>query len=210
MAMENRKTTAASLSLTMKRSNELVERFFSLLRPGFTVRARLGCSIRELLCSQFGLDPEYLKSRITTIFLNHKAIDDPETSRVGPGATLALSAAMPGLVGATMRCGGYYAAMRSSISHHESAGDLEANSGEIRIKLFNLLMPELSPGFLHEGVILSSRDLVEFLAGQTADFWEGCSKALLDGKAVDPISLGKGEGLPGGDEPVGLSVFFEE
>ena len=117
MVNGNRKQATARLALTLVPGGpEQAGRFFPLLQQGFTVRARTGCSIRELLCGQFGIDPDYLKQRITTIFLNGKAIDDPESSRVADGATLALSAAMPGLVGATMRRGGYYAAMRGAIA----------------------------------------------------------------------------------------------
>lgn len=214
MAKENRKPDTASLSLTMKSGPaglpERISLFSPLLLQGFTVRARVGCTIRELLCDQFGLSPEYLKQRITTIFLNSKAIDDPETSRVADGATLALSAAMPGLVGATMRCGGYYAAMRSGISHREAVEEHEENSGEIRIKLFNLLTAELGPGFLRRGVMISAADLRDFLAGQGPDFWAGCGAVLLDGRPVEAGLLKSGTLLAEKDEPVTLSVTFEE
>jgi hypothetical protein len=187
-----------------------VRRFFPLLQQGFSVRARLGCSIRDLLCKQFGLEPDYLKHRITTIFLNGKAIDDPESSRVTDGSTLALSAAMPGLVGATMRAGGYYAAMRGAMTHQETAGSDRQKTGQIRIKLFNLLMAELGPGFLAHGIIIPARELADFLADQPSTSWEGWRRTVVNGEPVEPGLLAAEPWKDLGDEPVRLIVTFEE
>jgi hypothetical protein len=211
MAQENRRPSTAKLSLTLAPGMpEQVSCFFPLLQQGFSVRVQVGCGIQELLCNQFGIDPDYLKQRITTIFLNSKPVDDPETSRVADGATLALSAAMPGLVGATMRRGGYYAAMRGGITHRESPADAEEKYGEIRIKLFNLLMAELGPGFLQQGIIVSPAALANFLAAQAPDFWEGWSEILLNGKPVAPGFLKGGAWIAQGEGSVELFVFFEE
>ena len=211
MAQENRRQSTARLSLTLAPGMpEHLSCLFPLLQQGFNVRARVGCGIRELLCSQFGIDPDYLKQRITTIFLNSKPVDDSETSRVADSATLALSAAMPGLVGATMRRGGYYAAMRGGITHRESPSDAEEKYGKIRIKLFNLLMAELGPGFLRQGIIVSAPVLANFLAAQAPDFWEGCSEILLNEKPVAAGILQTGAWIAQGEESVELSVTFEE
>ena len=88
--------------------NGRIVEFTALLQQGFGVLARLGCSLEELLCNQWGIDRDYVTSRITTIFMNNRAIDDIATSIVRAGAVIALSGAMPGLVGATMRRGGFY------------------------------------------------------------------------------------------------------
>ncbi len=211
MGQENRRQSTAKLSLTLAPGMpEQLSSFFPLLQQGFNVRARVGCGIRELLCSQFGIDPDYLKQRITTIFLNGRPVDDSEASRVADGATLALSAAMPGLVGATMRRGGYYAAMRGAITHHESADGAEEKYGNIRIKLFNLLMAELGPGFLRQGIIVPPVVLVDFLAAQAPDFWEGWREILLNGKPVAPGILNSRAWLAQGEEAIELSVTFEE
>jgi len=211
MAQENRRQSTARLSLTLAPGMpEHLSCLFPLLQQGFNVRARVGCGIRELLCSQFGIDPDYLKQRITTIFLNSKPVDDSDATRVADGATLALSAAMPGLVGATMRRGGYYAAMRGGITHHESSAGAEEKYGEIRIKLFNLLMAELGPGFLQQGIIVSTAALANLLAKQASDFWEGWSEIRLNGKPVAVGVLKNGAWMTHGEESVELSVTFEE
>ena len=95
--------------------------FGHILQQGFKLRARLGTSIRQVLCDQFGVDHDYLDKRINTIFLDGKAVDDVDSSTIREGSVLALSAAMPGFVGAAFRKGGYYSAMRGAISHVEEA-----------------------------------------------------------------------------------------
>jgi hypothetical protein len=211
MAQENRRQSTAKLSLTFADGMpEHLSCFFPLLQQGFNIRVQVGCGIRELLCGQFGIDPDYLKQRITTIFLNSKPVDDTDISRVADGATLALSAAMPGLVGATMRRGGFYAAMRGGITHHESAESAEEKYGHIRIKLFNLLMAELGPGFLRQGIVVTTPALASFLAAQAPDFWEGWSEILLNGKQVAAGVLKAGACFAQGEESVELSVTFEE
>ncbi len=90
--------------------------FFQFLQGGFFLGASVGCSIHELLCEQLGLGEEYVLQRITTLFLDGKPVDDIDSAVVRDGATLSLSAAMPGLVGAAMRRGGAFASLRSSIT----------------------------------------------------------------------------------------------
>jgi hypothetical protein len=131
---------------------------FPLLQHGFTVRTRVGIPLGELLTDELGLAPEYVRDRITTIFLNGKPVDDLERSIVADGSLVALSAAMPGLVGATLRRGGYYAPFRESITDASPAAETVRGSGTVRIRLFNLLLRELGPSFLGRGVIVTGDD----------------------------------------------------
>ena len=80
-----------------------VPKFVGLLNAGFMINVRVGESVRTLLCDRIGLDQSYFDERIQTLFLNSKPVDDPATAVVKDNAILALSAAMPGLVGATFR-----------------------------------------------------------------------------------------------------------
>lgn len=195
-----------SLSLTMA-SDRLAE-FFLLLQQGVIVSARVGCSLDKLLSEQWGLSPDYVAQRITTIFLNGRAIDDVNSAVIREGAVIALSGAMPGLVGATMRRGGYYAAMREGITYQEAAADVPDRIATVRVKLFNLLLPELGPGILRRGIIIAAAELADFLRAKTASFPEGCSAALLDGRPVDPAALLQGESIPPGNAVL-LTVTFE-
>lgn len=199
--------TPTHLTLTVPR--EQLGEFSLILQQGFTVSARVGCSLKELLCGQLGLSEEYVTERITTIFLNGKPIDNLESAIVRDGATIALSAAMPGLVGATMRRGGYYAAMRGAITYRSGETDALAGYGEVRIKLFNLLLPELGPAFLQRGIMLPAAELSAFLTGRGTPFWERCNEILLNDAPIGTGLAQGGAGLPEAGM-VGLTVQFKE
>jgi hypothetical protein len=166
-------------------TNEVLERFCLLTGGGFKIRARLGGSVRELLCGQLGVAPAYLDERVQTIFLNGKVVDDPDTATVPAGATIALSAAMPGIAGIMLRRRSPYAPMRSQLSHDDRPSELGAASeGEVLLKLFNLLQPELGPAFLRRGMLIPGRALGELLARRWAAFRAGILAAEVAGEHV--------------------------
>ena len=85
----------------------LIGRFFSqILSKGVRCRTCLPCPLKELLCDQIGLPAEYVENRVQAVFLNGKPVDDVDTAQVAANDTIALSAAMPGLLGAVLRKGG--------------------------------------------------------------------------------------------------------
>lgn len=170
--------------LTLTLPPALTSEFFPILQRGFLVTAHVGCTLQRLLCRQWGISPEYVSTRITTIFLDSKATDNVETAIVRDGATVALSGAMPGLVGATMRRGGHLAAMRSSMTHQETATGAIDRIGTVRVKLFNILLPELGPEFLKRGLLMSCDEVTAFFRERDETFWEACDGALLNGTPV--------------------------
>ena len=147
--------------------------------------------MKSLLCEQLGLDPEYIEKRIKTLFLNGKPVDDINSAIIRNGSTLALSAAMPGLVGAVLRSGGFFASMRSTISHREETAVERPQEGMVSLKLFNILLREIGPAFLGRGIWILGKDLQNFIEGKLDDFWTGCKKATVDGKEVDLKKLSR-------------------
>lgn len=164
--------------------------FFPLLMEGVEVDIETGSSVKQLLIEQFGITADYINSRITTLFLNSRAVDNAATALVLDGASLALSGAMPGLVGATMRSGGFYAAMRGAMTHHNDDQIPLAKRGRIKLKLFNLLLEELGPRILARGIVLDSERLQSLLGAQPADFRP--LGLQLDGRQL-PIDRLRGE-----------------
>jgi hypothetical protein len=102
--------------------------------------------------------------------MDGKPVDDIDTAIVTDGVTIALSSAMPGLVGATMRSGGPLASLRASISYKPSRHIQDLSSGTIRLKLFNSVMGELGEQFLRKGVRVESSVLAEWLWSRPEDF----------------------------------------
>jgi hypothetical protein len=180
-----RKTT--QLLLTVKA--EFIPLFFPLLQKGFAHEVRTGGSVRELLTGQFDLSSEYIEKRIQTIFLNGKPIDDMDTAIVRDGSTLALSSALPGVLGATLRRGGYYSRMRSQITHVEEAETAETTDGQIVVKLFNLTIRELGPFFLARGIGMDAEDARDFFRSLPPDLQGELIAAQVDGKNVDTAGI---------------------
>lgn len=199
---DNRKT---NLILTMQ--PDQLREFFPLLQQGVNVEAQVGCGLDMLLSQQWNIPAEYAAQRITTIFLNSRPIDSLATALIRENAVIALSGAMPGLVGATMRRGGFYAAFREGITHHDTNSDVTDRVATVRVKLFNLLLPELGPGFLQRGITISGSELSGFLKERSESFWQGCRSALLDNLPVPSLSLQREDLFPA-DVTVRLSVNF--
>jgi hypothetical protein len=176
-------TSRRQISLTVETG--LIRAFSQLLQNGFWIQGNVGCSIKSFLCEQFGLSPEYLEKRIQTIFLNGDAVDDVEKAAVGDGATLSLSAAMPGLAGAVLRKGGYYAAMRDQISCKKEQSTASGQAGKVLIKLFNVPLQELGPIFLEHGMWVENNKLKDVLKARSDDFEKGCREVLADGKKFE-------------------------
>jgi hypothetical protein len=93
-------------------------------------------------------------------------VDDLDGAVISPGCLVALSAAMPGLVGAVMRRNSPYASFREAISHPGQAGDEQAQepaSCLVRVKLFNAVMREWGPELLSRGILLEPSRIAESL-----------------------------------------------
>jgi hypothetical protein len=175
--------TATKLNLIVK--PDMMSLFASLLGQGFTLKVQTGNSVRDLLCRQIGVSDDYLDQRIQTIFLDGKVIDNVDSAKIRQGSTLALSAALPGLAGATLRRGGVYAAMRSQISHKNDVAEDFDENGTVILKLFNIVALELGPMFLKQGIWIDGKSLENFFQRVPDFFWEGCLTAEIDGIPLD-------------------------
>jgi hypothetical protein len=161
-----------------------VAAFSSILQAGFSVDVHTGVSIRDLLCDQFHMNPEYVKDRIRTAFLNGKPVDDFATAIMENDDTLALSAAMPGLVGATFRKGGYLAAFRGTITHQRADKVVKDRAGTVSIKLFNLLAKEIGLTFLKRGIFVDPDKAGWFFSDPADALRKGCKNIRVDGQDI--------------------------
>lgn len=175
--------------LSMTIAAELMPGFVLLFQSGALFRAGVGCSVMSFFRDQLKLDSEFIEHQIQTVFLDGKPVDDLESATVKDGCTLALSSAMPGLVGATMRRGGFYAPFRKDISHSEQSGGTCGEEGQITVKLFNLVASELGPALFEKGVLVKGEALKDFLDNKSAGFWSRCKAIRMDGKSVNGPDL---------------------
>ena len=180
---------SSEVSLRLVLDKKFFSIFTPLLQKGIRVKVQVGCSFSTLLVAQFGLKTEYVKERIRTIFLEGNPVDDLEKALVKDGSVLALSAALPGLAGATLRRGGFFAGMRSQIPQREMTSPILPGEGFVVVKLFNLLIRELGPIFLERGFFLSEKDLDQFLKDLPDEFWRGCKEIKVNGEEKDEVQL---------------------
>jgi len=184
-------TSADRLSLIV--NAKLVPLFFQLLGHGFSVNVQTGTSVKELLCNQLGIHEDYLAQRIQTIFLNAKVVDDIKSAIVDQNATMALSGAMPGLVGAILRSGGYYASMRSQISHEKDKPESQLKNGKITLKLWNIVVKELGPTFLERGIWIRGEEVGSLIERHWDALKSGCKAVEMKEKPVEVDSLQKAD-----------------
>lgn len=163
-----------------------IARFFSsLFSRGTRCGACLECGLKELLCDQIGLSAEYVDQRIQTVFLNGSPVDDLEAAVVKADDAIALSAAMPGLLGAVLRKDGFFAGLRKDITHRSECAASETGDGFVTVKLFNLTVHEVGPLLLEYGIWLKSEELNDLLRSYPDEMQKACSKVRLDGNAID-------------------------
>jgi hypothetical protein len=130
---------ATILRVTMSRPA-----FKALLQRGVGIPNGSGGSVREFLQGTLGIDAAYVEEKLQTVFLDGHPVDDFDRAVVRPGAVLALSGAMPGLAGATMRRGGFYARMREGITHAGTDTPEGSGKGVVVVKLFNRPLADLA------------------------------------------------------------------
>lgn len=163
--------------------------FFYVLRAGILAPAETGLSIRDFLRQKLGVSPVYLDREIQTVLLDGKPVDDLNNAPIGAGSTLALSAAMPGMAGATMRSSGFYATFRQVISYHGEKGPKSEIETPVMVKCFNKVAEDLGPGLLEKGVTLRGETFQEFLDLRFEDFQKDLEAVSLDSRSVAPRCL---------------------
>jgi hypothetical protein len=186
-----RNELTAKVHLSM--SEDKVSDFYPLMQQGVGIETTIGHSVHDFLAHHLGLDPSYIESTITTIFLDGKPLDDMHTARIKDGSVLALSGAMPGLVGATMRRAGFYASLRSTISHRDEEGDMPVADGLVVLKLFNVIVRDLAEEVLRRGVWVKAGALTDFMKSRPQDFWQRCKQATWNDQVLDAEDLRRRE-----------------
>lgn len=177
----------ASARLVLAPGVGAMERLVTLLSRGSFVRVTTGSSLRSLLLEQFRVSPGYVEKEIKIVFLDSSPVDDLDAALVRDGATVALSAAMPGLVGAAMRRDGP-SWLRASITHHETDLEHPVAQGRVLLKLFNQVMADLGAGFFERGVYVQAAELAAVLERFDEPFWRRCP-IELNGDGLTPRAL---------------------
>ena len=128
-----------------------------LLQKGVYVKRTDAPTVLHFICSLLDIDPERAMNDIKTVMMDNKVVDDPSSERVGDAASLVLSGAMPGLVGAMLRSDSPYKAMRATIT--SASGTKEPrNSPMIEIRLFNTVLRNYAGSLVRHGFWIDDSD----------------------------------------------------
>ncbi len=181
--MTLQKKNIPGLTLTLKPEIDAADKIATLLQRGFIQPVSGAISIVDLLNSLPGFSSGYIRDRVQTIFVNGLAEDTVERQLVA-GDTLALSAAMPGLAGAIFRRGGQHASLRTRpVVPEKGQGD---QSGQLTVKLFNMVATETGSRILTHGVLIRGRTLVRFFDRQGERILPLIVRAELDDVVLNP------------------------
>ena len=159
-------------------------RLDGLLQAGVALSAPAGLSLRAFMREVLGFPDDYIEGTVSTVFLDGKPVDDIDAARIEEGSLVALSAAMPGLVGAVMRRNSPYASFREAITWIGTRGESEAAAGQacrLRLRLFNSVMRDRGPEILARGVMLEAGEAGRILAGE--------AEGIAGGDADDGLVL---------------------
>jgi hypothetical protein len=166
----------------------------NLFQRGVLVEVELGFDVLSLLRGEFCLSEDGI-AKIQTIFWQGKPVDDLSGCHISDGGILALSAALPGLVGACLRRDGAWAALRDSISHSGEAVIGDKQRGFITVRLFNFMMREVGPLLLARGVVCESERFVDVL--DNPEFSVSNSRISLDDQEVSKAEIAELLSPPG-------------
>lgn len=177
-----------SLSLHIQMRNPAV--LTTLLGQGVRLNITTGRNLRQVLVEQIGFEPDYLQNRLQTIFVNARPIDDVEQVIIEPDAVIALSAAMPGLVGAVLRRGGYLSAMRRGISQDAHASNAPNElQGFITLKLFNTVAREKGAAILQKGIWLTGEETGDLISQIIANHGDRITEIRRDDAPISADRL---------------------
>jgi len=167
----------------------LAPSFRSIFQAGFHFCCQVGLSIEDFFFRELTLSRATVEEKVSTIFLDGQCVDNIAAATLSDGSVIALSSALPGLAGATLRRGGFYACLRDSITYQTEKRPVDRQQGIITVKLFNLLMDELGPVFLRKGITVGRSEIIDFFRRQREGFWKQVGTIILGKKTVVPHEL---------------------
>lgn len=162
----------------------LTDQFMPELQKGFYILSKEGKTIYAFLTEDCGISDDYISSKVKTIFINGRPVDDIFKTNIKKGNDCALSGAMPGIVGAMMRIGSPYSPMRNSITVKP---DKTVESGKeiiFRLKLFNTILFDRGIDFLEKGILLEKNRVIELFLKRGKDIYSDCREIILNGSII--------------------------
>ena len=196
-------------TLLLKCGEPVISLFKTELQKGIYIPSREGESIYSFLTDFCGISGDYISRKIKTVMIDAGPVDDIFKTCISEGGVCALSGAMPGIVGAMMRIGSPYAAMRESITVKPGRSLITGKEILISLKLFNIVLLDLGPYFLKRGILLEKGRVLDIFTRHSDDLYPGCGGIFLNGSPVDMRKM-TGDNRSGISELVLLKLEIED
>lgn len=171
---------------------DIPERLLPLMRLllsfGICCEAQNGASVNGFLQEALGVDADYIENRVQTLFVDGRAVDAPDETRIHEPCTIALSAAMPGLFGAAFRKQGVFRALRRQYDENHGPADNPASGRKIpvTVKCFNQVAADLGEGLLARGVSMRIWDFGKFWKRQQFVVEKQSRQVRINGEPTGP------------------------
>lgn len=165
-----------------------ISTLIAILQTGFVLFVPAGSTVRAVLDAA-GFSRSYLEDKVKTVFLDGSAVDDLAMETVTKGSVIALSAAMPGLAGAIFRKDSPISGLRSHFDARPANRPVQDAEEPVVLKMFNIIAEDMGPRLLADGVLISGRDVANFLAARRELLQKAIVGAELDGSPIESNDL---------------------
>jgi len=180
-------------TILFKCSGMIMNLFMQELQKGVYIPSVEGKTLYAFITEDCGISDEYISQKIKTILIDGGPVDDIFNTKIHDGGSCALSGAMPGIVGAMMRMGSPYAAMRESITVKPDKTDNSKKEIKLGLKLFNMILSDKGTEFLKRGVLIEKERVLELFQRHGDTLSSGCSEVVVNGSHFEQKQLVSGE-----------------
>jgi len=158
------------------------------LQGGFYVESVSGITLLSFLIQSCNIPENYIGDKIKTIFHNGNPVDDLKTVKLFENSVVAISGAMPGLVGAMMRIGSPYAPMRESITDKGNAEGVTGDKILVKLKLFNIILNDHGKRFTEHGVVFD-RETIHRIIRKCQSLTENKVSIIIDDTVFESTGI---------------------
>jgi hypothetical protein len=171
--------------LTLKVQTGQISKLVAVLQMGFYLPVPAGSSVRAVLDAA-GISRSYLEDKVKTVFLDGTAVDNLEAERIKNRSVIAVSGAMPGLVGAIFRKDSPISGLRSNVAKRPYDSSIQDGDELVLLKMFNIIAEEMGPELLRSGLTFAGKDMGNFFGNRRELLEKAILEVELDG---NPIAL---------------------
>jgi len=196
-------------TILLKCSSIIMYLFMQELQKGIYIPSNEGKTIYSFITEDCGISDGYISEKIKTMLIDGGPVDDIFNTTIKDGGVCALSGAMPGIVGAMMRIGSPYAAMRESITVKPDNSSGSKKEIKFGLKLFNTILSDKGRDFFKHGILIEKKRISELFERYGDEVYSNCREVIINGSPCEKKQITE-NGMKSLGEIVNLKVEFED